>query len=72
MPSVHPRRPSSADRVTYLVKNGKVEICVEGPPGQGLIYVAMGIAAQQSFVRNTPMDVLEDGKPIRIVTTVVP
>lgn len=57
------------DTVTYSIKcDGQAEMRVSGLMGLGLVYIALGIAARQSFLTQLPIVVLENGVPLRIVT----
>jgi hypothetical protein len=60
--------------VVYTVKhNGSTtDVRVEGQRGTGVMYVALGIAAQHSFLKFGPIMVLENGLPFRWVSVYPP
>jgi hypothetical protein len=65
--------PTRFQQVTYTVKiPGHADVDFKGERGQVLLYLALGIAAQQSFMRLMPIMVMEDGIPYRCVSVYVP
>lgn len=57
------------ETITYSFRSdGLGNISITGPPGLGLLYVALGIAARQAFLERKPVVVHENARPLRVVS----
>lgn len=58
---------------SFTVKcEGSADVVIEGEKGVGLLYLALGYAARQSFLKLGPVGVFENGRLLRVVHVRMP